>query len=271
MDQDPSFRDLLRPRGFGWCGGFLVQVPSDDMLLFSVERRFVDGPIESSAVSQLNTLRPHLARAAMVSARLQMERARGMTESLTTMGLPSAVLLGSGKVVAISPLFEKIGPQIIFKAFGGVALADAGANALLSQAIENLSSVESEVSAKSIAVPSDGENEAVVVHLLPVRRSAHDVFGSAMGILVVTPLGSAETLPEDLLNGLFDLSPAEVRAANGILQGKTIEELAVAFGLSRETIRSQVKAVLAKTGMARQADLVSLLANVRVPKWHQAR
>jgi DNA-binding CsgD family transcriptional regulator len=271
MDQDPSFRDLLRPRGFGWCGGFLVQVPSDDMLLFSVERRFVDGPIESSAVSQLNTLRPHLARAAMVSARLQMERARGMTESLTTMGLPSAVLLGSGKVVAISPLFEKIGPQIIFKAFGGVALADAGANALLSQAIENLSSVESEVSAKSIAVPADGENEAFVVHLIPVRRSAHDVFGSAMGILVVTPLGSAETLPEDLLNGLFDLSPAEVRAANGILQGKTIEELAVAFGLSRETIRSQVKAVLAKTGMARQADLVSLLANVRVPKWHQAR
>jgi len=271
MDQDPSFRDLLRPRGFGWCGGFLVQVPSDDMLLFSVERRFVDGPIESSAVRQLNALRPHLASAAMLSARLQMERARGMTESLTTMGLPSAVLLGNGKVAAISPLFEQIGPQIVFKAYGGVALADSGANILLSQAIEGLSSAESEVSARSIAVPSDGENEAFVVHLIPVRRSAHDVFGSAMGILVVTPLGSAETLPEDLLNGLFDLSPAEVRAANGIIQGKTIEELAANFSLSRETIRSQVKAALAKTGTTRQADLVSLLANVRIPKWHQAR
>jgi hypothetical protein len=100
MDQDPSFRDLLRPRGFGWCGGFLVQVPSDDMLLFSVERRFVDGPIESSAVSQLNALRPHLAPAAMMSARL---RAQGMAESLTTMGLPSAVLLGNGKMNRAPP------------------------------------------------------------------------------------------------------------------------------------------------------------------------
>jgi hypothetical protein len=103
MDQDPSFRDLLRPRGFGWCGGFLVQVPSDDMLLFSVERRFVDGPIESSAVSQLNALRPHLAPAAMMSARLRLERAQGMAESLTTMGLPSAVLLGNGKMNRAPP------------------------------------------------------------------------------------------------------------------------------------------------------------------------
>jgi hypothetical protein len=129
MDQDPSFRDLLRPRGFGWCGGFLVQVPSDDMLLFSVERRFVDGPIESSAVSQLNALRPHLARAAMMSARLRLERAQGMAESLTTMGLPSAVLLGNGKICATSSQFERIGPQIILGAFGRVALANPGANA----------------------------------------------------------------------------------------------------------------------------------------------
>ncbi|MGA2055637.1 MAG: helix-turn-helix transcriptional regulator [Bradyrhizobium sp.] len=271
MDADVALTELLRPRGFGWVVGTMIRAPMNDMLAFSIERRLVDGPVEDKAVVELDALRPHLARAALMSARLRLERAQGMTESLTTMGLPSAVLLGSGKVVAISPLFEKIGPQVIFKAFGGVALADAGANALLSQAIENLSSVESEVSAKSIAVPADGENEAFVVHLIPVRRSAHDVFGSAMGILVVTPLGSVETLPEDLLNGLFDLSPAEVRAANGIIQGKTIEELAVAFGLSRETIRSQMKAVFAKTGTARQADLVSLLANVRVPKWHQAR
>lgn len=34
MDNDPSFRDPLRPRGLGWCGGLLVQVPGDDMLSF---------------------------------------------------------------------------------------------------------------------------------------------------------------------------------------------------------------------------------------------
>jgi DNA-binding CsgD family transcriptional regulator len=86
-----------------------------------------------------------------------------------------------------------------------------------------------------------------------------------MAILVITRLGSSKTLPDDLLNGLFDLSPAEIRAANGLLQGKSIEDIATNFGLSRETIRTQVKAVFAKTRVNRQSDLVSLLANVKIP------
>jgi DNA-binding CsgD family transcriptional regulator len=271
IDHDPIFTELLRPRNFGWAVGTIVQSPSNDMLAFSIERRLADGPVEDHNIPRLNALRPHLARAAMMSARLRLERARGMAESLTTMGLPSAVLLGDGKVVAANPLFEKVGGQIVSRAFDRIGLADLSANGLLLEALANLGSSQYQFGAKSIPVPADGENAAMVVHLIPVRRSAHDIFGPAMGILVATPLGSSQTLSEDLLNGLFDLSPAEVRATNGILQGKTIEELAVAFGLSRETIRSQVKAVLAKTGTARQADLVSLLANVRVPKWHQAR
>jgi DNA-binding CsgD family transcriptional regulator len=271
MDSDPTFTELLRPRHFGWAAGTIIQSPSNDMLAFSIERHFADGPIEDHHIPRLNALRPHLARAALMSARLRLERAQGMAESLSAMGIPSAVLLGDGKVVATSPQFEKLGGQITSRAFGRIALADAGANALLSEAIKNLSSLQYQFGAKSIAVPSEGENAAMVVHLIPVRRSAHDIFGPAMGILVVTPLGSSQTLPDDLLSGLFDLSPAEIRAANGLLGGKTIDDLAVEFGLSRETIRSQMKAVFAKTGTARQADLVSLLANVRVPKWHQVR
>jgi DNA-binding CsgD family transcriptional regulator len=89
-----------------------------------------------------------------------------------------------------------------------------------------------------------------------------------MGILVATPLGSSQTLSGDLLNGLFDLSPAEIRAAQGLLAGKSIDDLAADLGLSRETIRSQVKAVLAKTGTSRQADLMALLSNVNTPDWH---
>jgi DNA-binding CsgD family transcriptional regulator len=268
MDHDPTFQELLRPRGFGWAVGTVVQVPSDDMLAFSIERRLADGPVEQRHIPKLNALRPHLARAAMMSARLRLERAKGMAESLTTMGLPSAVLLGNGKVISTNSSFDQVKPQIVSTAFGGIALANAGANELLAEAIEGLGAAAFQNGAKSIAVPADESNAALIVHLLPVRRSAHDVFGPAMGILVVTPLGSSQTISSDLLNGLFDLSPAESRAAQGLLVGRSIDELAVDFGLSRETIRSQVKAVLAKTGTSRQADLMSLLANVKTPNWH---
>jgi DNA-binding CsgD family transcriptional regulator len=268
MDTDPTFQELLRPRGFGWAVGTVVQVPSHDMLAFSIERRFADGPVEGYHLPKLNALRPHLARAAMMSARLRLERAQGMADSLTTMGLPSAVLLGSGKVISTNSSFNRVGPQIVSTAFGGIALANAEANELLIKAIEGLNTVAFQNGAKSIAVPADESGTALIVHLIPVRRSAHDIFGPAMGVLVVTPLGSSETLSGDLLNGLFDLSPAENRAAQGLLAGKSIDDLATDLGLSRETIRSQVKAVLAKTGTSRQADLIALLSNVKTPTWY---
>jgi hypothetical protein len=122
------------------------------MLLFSIERRFIDGPIEGQAVIELNNLRPHLARAAMMSARLRLERAKGMAESLTSMGLPSAVLLGNGKVISTSSLFDQVRPQIASTAFGGIALANAEAHELLTKAIEGLSAAAFQSGAKSIAV-----------------------------------------------------------------------------------------------------------------------
>ncbi|SHK36854.1 DNA-binding transcriptional regulator, CsgD family [Bradyrhizobium lablabi] len=268
MAVDPTFQELLYPRGFGWAAGAVFQVPSDDMLAISIERGLAEGPIDDTVIARLNSLRPHLARAALMSARLRLERAQGMLESLTTMGLPSAVMVGDGKIVATSPLFEQAGKQIVSRGFGRIALTHSGANSLLSEAIEHLNSGEFQTGARSIPVPSNGDDAAMVIHLLPVRRSAHDIFGSAMAILVITPLGSPQSLPDDLLNGLFDLSPAESRAANGLLEGKTIGELAASLSLSQETIRSQVKAVFAKTGTTRQAELVSLLGNVGRPQWH---
>jgi hypothetical protein len=65
------------------------------------------GPVEDHHIPKLNALRPHLARAALMSARLRLERAQGMAESLTTMGLPSAVLLGDGKVQAPMRCFSR--------------------------------------------------------------------------------------------------------------------------------------------------------------------
>jgi DNA-binding CsgD family transcriptional regulator len=269
MDSDPTFTEFLRPRGFGWAAGTVVQVPSDDVLAFSIERRFADGPIDHGIIQELNALRPHLARAALMSARLGLKRVQGMAETLTMIGLPSAVLRADGKVVATTPQFEQIGKQVISRGFGRIALAHPGANALLCEAIEDLNSGELQFGTKSIAVPATAESAAMVVHVIPVRRSAHDIFGPAMCILVVTPLVSSQTLPGDLLNGLFDLSPSEIRTANGLLAGATIVELAESLGLSKETIRTQVKAVFAKTGTARQSDLVSLLSNIKVPGSHQ--
>jgi DNA-binding CsgD family transcriptional regulator len=42
--------------------------------------------------------------------------------------------------------------------------------------------------------------------------------------------------------------------------------LAAAIGVSRETVRVQLMAVLAKTGLGRQAELANLLSGLAVPR-----
>jgi DNA-binding CsgD family transcriptional regulator len=56
------------------------------------------------------------------------------------------------------------------------------------------------------------------------------------------------------------LTPAEGRVAALIAQGIAPERAAERLGVSRETVRNQLRAVFAKTGTHRQSELVALLA-----------
>lgn len=54
----------------------------------------------------------------------------------------------------------------------------------------------------------------------------------------------------------FDLSDAERRLAEGLLRGLSPGDYADACGTKISTVRSQMKALFAKTGVARQSDLM---------------
>jgi DNA-binding CsgD family transcriptional regulator len=57
----------------------------------------------------------------------------------------------------------------------------------------------------------------------------------------------------------FGLSRAETRVATEVTDGKSTEDVALTLGISRETVRTQLKAVFSKTGARRQSELVALL------------
>ena len=61
----------------------------------------------------------------------------------------------------------------------------------------------------------------------------------------------------------FCLTPAEVKIALGIADGKTLATVAEERGVSVSTVRTQLKSVFVKTGTHRQAELVALLVGPR--------
>lgn len=81
-------------------------------------------------------------------------------------------------------------------------------------------------------------------------------------LLTLVPVMPASVPGADLLQGLFDLTPAEARVARGIGEGKSIETIAAVQGVREDTVRKQLKATYAKTGAKGQVDLVRLVAGL---------
>ncbi|MBR0692286.1 helix-turn-helix transcriptional regulator [Bradyrhizobium lablabi] len=265
VQQDYQIREFFRPRGLGWGAGTAIPAPGGDILVYSVERDYHRGPIEQSAVEQLDALRPHLARAALLSARLGIERARAATESLAQLALPAAVLKRGGQVMAANARFERLIPDVMQDRAERLALASATADGAFAQALSALRNGPASVDVPAIAIAAEDDHPPMIVHVVPIRGVAHDLFVQASALVIVTPVVPSEMPTTEVLQGLFDLTPAEARVARCIGEGRTVEAIAGAFGVSRETIRNQLKAVLAKTGLRRQAELAALLAGTKVP------
>jgi DNA-binding CsgD family transcriptional regulator len=61
---------------------------------------------------------------------------------------------------------------------------------------------------------------------------------------------------------LFDLSPRQTEVAAALLEGHSIDSMAASLGMSRNTARNHVQALLRKTDTNRQSDLVRVLDRI---------
>src|SRR5579871_131568 len=264
LDSEESYINFKRPHGLGYGTGMAAPLPTGDIVGIGVERDHERGPMEMMFIDRLDVLRPHLARSAFISARLQLERARAAAEVLNLLGLPALLLSANGKVIAANSLIESLTDIIRWTARDRIALADSSADIMLRAALSTFNT-EMPAAPHSLAVRGGEANAAMVAHLVPIRGSVRDIFSRCAGVLVLTPATAPQAPPVELIQSLFDLTPAEARVARGLAAGDTLDELAAAGGVSRNTIRSQLRGALEKTGCRRQAELVALLGGI-VPR-----
>lgn len=260
IEQDSFYLDFMRPRGFGWIAGAWIKPPSGELINFGVEGYFDRGPFQVGEINALNEVFPHLSRAALWSSRLQTQRAEAMAAALSAADLPAAVIADNGELQAANKLFEELIPDVVLDTRLRVTLSDPAAKPLLADCIDRLAARDAPGQSRSIPIAAREGRPPLIFHVIPVRRAANDIFARALAIVVVTPVDRNAVPTAEVLRGLFDFTPAEARVARGIAGSQSIDSIALASGVSRETIRSQLAAVLAKTGLSRQSELVALLS-----------
>jgi DNA-binding CsgD family transcriptional regulator len=192
-----------------------------------------------------------------MSARLQLESARAAGETLAALGLPAIVINEQGKAVIANSLIDKVSAYVSWRAFDHISLKDKAADKLLHDAIAGIDTAK--IGVRSFPV-RDAETQAMMVaHVVPIRLAARDIFVRCAAALILTPVALPQAPPIDLVQSLFDLTPAEARVAHGLASGKTVNDMAGDSGTSHNTVRTHVRGVLEKTGCNRQAEIIALL------------
>jgi DNA-binding CsgD family transcriptional regulator len=181
------------------------------------------------------------------------------------LGVPALVFDESGKVLSANALIEALPDYLRWRAFDRVSLKDKRAERLLHNAIAALDAEQEGVGVRSFPIRGAEEDTAMVAHLIPIRLSARDIFVHCAGILALTPVTRPQAPPVELVQALFDLTPAEARVARSLASGKTAENIAEDGGVSLNTVRTHVRGVLEKTGCNRQAEVIALLTGLRQP------
>ncbi|MDX8493015.1 LuxR C-terminal-related transcriptional regulator [Mesorhizobium sp. VK22B] len=253
---DDPVRIRLRARGLGAHACAAIPMPSGEIAMFVFQRGLEDGAYRQEHFALLDRMRPDMARASLAAVRLGLERARGTVEAMAMIGLPAAVLAANGRVRLTNALFDREKTLFLPTAFGGIAIANPECNRLFQLALQAASG---ELAPRSIPV-RNALAPPVVLHVLPLKRDAHDLFGGGDFLVVATAISASALVPSPtILTGLFDLTSAEVRLATALAKGLSLKAAAAEANLQFSTVRTYLNRIFRKTGTNQQSQLVALL------------
>lgn len=255
----PLYAEFLNPRQAAAGSATVIQGAQDDGVIIAIEA-FKDHHTSRQASAMLDPLRPHLARASVLSSQAQTARAANLIQAFDCVGTAIALLDRHGKAIAITSRFSAEAAGLISDGPVRLRMREQESDRRLAEAIAQ---IERSGTGTSIVVNDERRLGAAVLHLIPARRHARELLSRVTAFAVLAKAGN-DLLPQaDVIAALFDLTPAEARVARALAGGMSPTEVARQAGVSRETIRSQLKKVFAKTSTRRQSELASLISRLR--------
>jgi DNA-binding CsgD family transcriptional regulator len=210
-----------------------------------------------------NLLVPHLA----LSYRLltEMRRHQALADAIDRFPTGVALLDAHGHV-----LLANRGARQIFGRDDGIALdgtvlraASSSDDAALRRAIST--TVEAAVAGRLIetavlSVSRRSGSRPFPVLIGPLRpHSGEPTWADAVVVLYISDLETGVLRRREALRELYGLTEAETQLVELLCQGSSLDEAAVARGVTMNTARSQLKQVFAKTHTSRQSELVRLV------------
>jgi DNA-binding CsgD family transcriptional regulator len=233
-------------------------------------------PLTARALDILSVLTPHLTRAMRIFIERSVLRDRASLgfEALNGMDRPVFIADERARIVFMNVAASRMiaGRDGLFVDNGVLRARASDESSRLHELIrsgtrptgrrrERAAPVVRAV-ALALRISRPGHRSPLSVSVTPL--SSHpELAASGLRTYAVVLVNDGAARPAMLAHDLRDrygLSGAEARLAVALAEGRRLDEIGASLGVSRNTLKTQLKAVYSKTGVRRQADLVRLVA-----------
>lgn len=228
------------------------------LLGFALLRSSRTGPTTPEVRADFAVLARHAAAAAALQVALEQDGHRLIAGSFAAMGTATFVLDRALRVGASTAAAESLLREGVVRLTDGrVALPSAIHDRRLAAAMAAVAA--GHAPAGHVVVP-DGRGGQVMtlkLHRLPAR--AWDMAFSPAAILVVKRSRQAGLIDAGVLRDTYHLTATETEIALLLLAGHPREVICAVRGITRETLRTHLRALFAKLEVNREVEAIHLL------------
>ena len=262
-DEDPCYRWYERELDARfYIAGTLFQSGGRHAYV-AVQRARRTGHVQAADVRRLRELLPHLRRAVEINQALGEARlARSGLDALAQMPQATAALDENGRVLCVNAAFEAL-----LRDDDGLRLVAGEMHARRARDERDLQRLMARAvfgaEAAAMALPRPSGRRAYGLIAAPVARGEPYFLARRAAALLFALDPEAQPLrgpASAVLADAFELTPMQARVAAALGRGQTLDACAAALGVSRNTVRSHAREVYRSLGLARQSDLMALLA-----------
>ena len=259
------YQDWCRERNNFHVIGTVFEVSGGTSTLFGVHRPHGAAAYTDMEKGRLGAFLAHLKRALQVRQRLAkagIER-KAALDMLERMGLATLVVGRDGNVLyANREAAQLMREADALRSKNGklTALLPATSTRLLELIRGAVDTAWAPGEAAGGVLKLDRTDRLPLTLLVAPFRPARDGFGAgAPAALVFVRDPECLGVTGVTLQNIFGLTAMEACIAAALCEGKSLDDIARAYGVSINTAKTHLKGVLAKTGTSRQAHLVAVL------------
>ena len=272
MIRTEFYNDWLSPQSVDDC---LAATVSGDakrgVLVFAVPARV--GNFDADAIRTMQLLTPHVCMAVQTHRHLRglnLQR-NGAVAALEHLSCAIIIVHGNAQVAWTN----RAGERLLAERHGLSARSASGLEAATTAQTEALRCLiaiaagftEQPIAGGSLSLVRPSGDRPLMVLVIPLDTDVDVLTKTPAGkaMVLVAPASNDWVISSKLLQEMFGLTPAETRIAQLIAKGGGVQAAAATVGIAPSTAKTHLLRVFAKTGTARQAELVQLFSHLTHP------